>query len=81
MDFISVAQTAKMLGVSRVQVFRKIKQGKIKAQKVGRAYVVDKNSLGPIFEQTTDREVKLIDQAVAGTISEYGETLRRLGRE
>jgi excisionase family DNA binding protein len=81
MELISVAQAAKLLNLSRMQVFRKIKQGRIKAKKIGRAYVVDKTSLGPIFEKTTQKEEQLIKQAVDRTFKEYGETLRKLGAE
>jgi excisionase family DNA binding protein len=81
MQQLSATQTAKLLGISRMQVWRKIKQGKITAHKVGKTYVVDKKTLGPIFEHSTKQELQLIDQAVAGTISEYGEVLKRLGKE
>jgi len=80
-DFISVTEAASLLGLSRKQVWRKIKAGKIKAQKVGRAYVIDKNSLGVIFEEITEKEVKLVKYAVDRTIKEYGEVLKKLGRE
>lgn len=81
MELISVAEAAKLLGLSRVQVFRKIKQGRIKAQKVGRAYVIDKSSLGPIFEQTTKKDKQLIDRAVEKTFKEYSQTIKMLGAE
>ncbi|MBU0578287.1 helix-turn-helix domain-containing protein [Patescibacteria group bacterium] len=39
-DFISTAEAAKILGISRVSVFNKIKSGDIKAVKVGRNYII-----------------------------------------
>lgn len=38
--YISVAELAKMLGISRIAVFNKIKKGQIPAEKIGRAYAI-----------------------------------------
>lgn len=40
--FLSTAELAKILRISRVAVFKKIKEGKIKAVKVGRNFVIEK---------------------------------------
>ncbi len=39
-EYLSTSELAKLLGVSRIAVFKKIKSGKIKAFKIGRNYVV-----------------------------------------
>ncbi|MGE0267764.1 MAG: excisionase family DNA-binding protein [Candidatus Omnitrophota bacterium] len=39
-DFISIAQAARTLSVSRIAVFKKIKKGQIKARKIGRSYAI-----------------------------------------
>ena len=49
-DLISTAEAAKILGISRVAVFNRIKKGDISAWKVGRNYVVDRRSLGSVFQ-------------------------------
>lgn len=80
--FISTAELAKLLGISRIAVFQKIKSGKIKAVKVGRAFIIDKNDIPEILGNILSDEGKReIEEAVKKTVKEYGETLRLLGRE
>ncbi len=43
--FYSTPEVAKILGISRIAVFKKIKSGKLKAMKVGKGYVVAKNDM------------------------------------
>lgn len=76
--FLSVKEMAKILGISRMQVIRKIKKGKIKAFRVGRSWVIEARGLGPIFEKITNFEKKQVEKAVKKVIREYGETLRLL---
>ena len=81
-QFISTAQLAKLLGISRVAVFKKIKNGEIRASKVGRAFIVDKKDIPEIAGHVLSKENKRdIEEAVGKTIKEYGETLRLLGKE
>ena len=44
-QLLSTAQVAKILGISRIAVFKNIQSGKIKAEKVGRNYVIRKKNL------------------------------------
>ncbi|MBU4205048.1 helix-turn-helix domain-containing protein, partial [Patescibacteria group bacterium] len=48
-EFLSTAELAKILGISRVAVFKKIKKGKIKAMKVGRSFIIRKKNLTGIL--------------------------------
>ncbi len=81
-EFLSTSELAKILGISRVAVFKKIKKGEIKAIKVGRNFVIDKKDLGIILgESLSFKQKKEIDNAVMKTIKEYGETLKLLGAE
>ena len=78
--YLSTVQLAKLLGISHVAVYKKIKKGQIKATKVGRNYIIDKKSLGGILDdKLTLKDKKLISQAVKKTLKEYGETLRLSG--
>lgn len=80
--FLSTAELAKILGISRVAVFKKIKEGKINAIKVGRNFVIDRADLEEILgEVLKNSEKKEIDDAVKKTVKEYGRTLKLLGRE
>ena len=43
--FYSTPEVAKILGMTRIAIFKKIKSGKLKAMKVGKGYVVAKKDL------------------------------------
>ncbi len=80
--FLSTAELAEILGISRIAIFKKIKEGKIKAIKIGRNFAIDRNDLeeilGSVLKNSDKRE---IDDAVKKTVREYGETLKKLGKE
>lgn len=78
--FLSTTETAKLLGIHRTTVFRKIKEGKIKATKIGRNFCIDKKDLKKILEKELTKKQKLeIDRAIKKTVKEYGQTLKLLG--
>jgi len=77
--FFSTTELAKILGISRIAVYKKIKKGQIKATKVGHDFVIDKKDLGNILgEELTKKEKKEIEKAVKKVVKEYRETLRLL---
>ncbi len=83
---ISVAGLAKMLGVSRVTVFNRIKKGQIPAEKIGRSYAISMDDVNDIFHGIdikilSEEQKEVIKKAVEKTVKEYGETLRLLGKE
>lgn len=53
-DFYTTAELAKILGISRVAVFNKIKSGAIKARKMGRNFVIFKEDIGELEELLSD---------------------------
>lgn len=81
-EFLSTTEVAKLLGMSRVAVWEKIKKGEIKATKVGRNFVIRKKDLSDIASyRLTPKEKKEIEAAVKKIVREYGETLILLGQE
>jgi len=81
-NLISTTQLAEMLGISREAVFKKIKNGTIKAKKVGRNFVIDVNDLTDIFDdKISKKREKEIDAVVKRVVKEYGQTLELLGEE
>jgi excisionase family DNA binding protein len=81
-EFISTRELAKILGISRVAVFRKIKSGKIKAKKIGRNFVISKKDLPAVLGNVVSEKQKNdINQAVKKAVHQYGETFRLLGQE
>ena len=80
--YISISQFAKLLGVSRIAVYKKIKKGQIKAIRIGKSFAIPKKYFTDIMGKTvSEKNKKMIDKAVEKTFKEYGEVLRLLGRE
>lgn len=80
--FVSTTELALLLGISRQAIFKKIKAGDIKAKKIGRNFIIDKENLTEILGAVlTEKQKQEIEKSVDKTISEYGETLKLLGRE
>lgn len=81
-SFISSTELAKLLGVSRVTIFNRIKKGIIKAKKIGRNFVIDTRDISELHdEKLREDDKQQIQKAVKKTVAEYGETLRLLGKE
>ena len=78
----STAEVAKILQLSRVEVFRKIKNQKIKAEKVGRNYVIAHEdlmeALGKIVGSAKKQKIEI---AVKRAMREYGKTFKKLSEE
>lgn len=84
--YVSVAELAKMLGVSRIAVFKKIKKGQIPAEKIGRSYAISMEDVNEIISGhnsavLTEDKKQEIKKAVEKVVKEYGETLKLLGKE
>jgi excisionase family DNA binding protein len=81
-ELITTAELAKILGISRIAVFKRIKRGQIKAIRVGRNFVIPRDSLPEVLGQVLSKKNKReIETAVKKTVREYGQTLRLLGNE
>lgn len=65
-DYYTTAELAKILRVSRVAVFKKIKNGSIKAQKIGRNFVIFKKDIGGIEVLMSELLKSAWDWATAG---------------
>lgn len=79
--YISVREAAELMGYSRIHVVRLINAGQIKAKKVGRSFIVDKTTLPGVYKELSDKEKSEVDKAVKKVFAEYGEAIRKLGKE
>jgi len=80
--YITIPRLAEILGVSRIAVYQRVKKGHIPAVKVGKTYVITDKTVTEILGKRTSKKVKArIDAVVGRTMQEYGELLRKLGRE
>ena len=81
--FISTSEAAKILKISRIAVFKKIKSGELRAVKIGRNYAIEKEELdkmgNPMFSGKSNPE--RIEKAVDRTVQQYKETLELLGKD
>jgi|SRR3989344_6777135 len=79
---LSTAEVAKILGISRIAVFKKIQSGDIKAKKIGRNYIIESADLSAVLGVFLSPERKKeIEKSVDKTVKEYGEALKMLGKE
>ncbi|NQT49202.1 helix-turn-helix domain-containing protein [Candidatus Kuenenbacteria bacterium] len=84
--YVSVAELGKMLGISRIAVFKRIQKGQIPAEKIGHSYAISMDNVNEIIQgkslTSLSKEKKIIIQkAVEKTVKEYGEALKLLGKE
>jgi excisionase family DNA binding protein len=80
--YITIPQLARLLGVSRIAVYTRVRKGQIPATRIGRIYVITDRTIKDILgKQVTANGRKRIDAAVLRTVREYGEVLKRLGGE
>ena len=78
----STTEVAHILHLSRIEIFRRIRSGKIVATKVGRNYVIPHESLIDMLEETIGvHSKKQIDEAIDKALAEYGEVFKELGKE
>ena len=81
-EYVTIPQLAKILGVSRITVFNKVKNGEIEAIRIGRIYAIPKKYVSDILGGSLSAKTKKkIDEAVSRTVREYGEVLIKLGNE
>jgi len=82
MAYITIPQLARMLGVSRITVYRKVKNGQIPAKKIGNTYVITDDEIQSILsKELTSKDKTKIEMLVKRVVKEYGETLKLLGKE
>ena len=80
--YVTIPQLARLLGLSRITVYNRVKKGQILATKIGRTYVItDRTVAGVLGKEVTEEGKKRIDTAVRRTVKEYGEVLKQLGKE
>lgn len=81
-EYFTTSELAKILGISRIAVFKKIKAGQIKARKIGRNFAIPKEEFDVILGRSlTLDQKKEIDAGIKKVIKEYSRTLELLGNE
>ena len=81
-NYFTIPQVARILGISRIAVYKKVKKGEIRAVRIGRNYAIPEGSLAGIMGRVLRKDDRNeIDRAVHKAVSEYGEVLRLLDNE
>jgi excisionase family DNA binding protein len=79
---LTIPEFSKLLGISRIAVYKKVKAGKIPVEKIGRNYVITDKTVNEILgKELTDSKKKQIDLAVKKVVKQYGPLLKKLGKE
>ena len=80
--YITIPELARLLGVSRIAIYNRVRKGQIPAEKIGRTYVITDQTVADILgKKVTKRGKQRIDAAVQKIVREYGEALKKLGKE
>ncbi|OHA89238.1 MAG: hypothetical protein A3C70_00100 [Candidatus Zambryskibacteria bacterium RIFCSPHIGHO2_02_FULL_43_14] len=78
----STVEAAEILRLSRIEVFRKIKSRKIKAEKVGRNYVIAHDDLIEALGKVVGSSKReKIEKAVKKAVKEYRNTFKKFAEE
>ena len=81
-DYLTIPQVAKLLGISRIAVYRQVKSGKIKATRFGRNYAISKKYIMEIAGKPfSDKDREQVDIAIKRALEQYGKAIKRLGEE
>lgn len=81
-EHISLLELAKLLGISRIAVYQKVKKGQIPATRIGRAYAVNMGHVAAILrKEVSEEDKRRIEGVVKRAIKEYGEVYRLLAKE
>lgn len=83
-QWVSTTRAAEILGVSRITVFKRIQRGILKAEKIGRNYLIPTDEINRFLgkkRSLNDEDKSRIDEAVKRAVKQYGVALRMLGKE
>lgn len=85
-EYLSIAQVAKILKISRTAVYKRVKKGDIGAIRIGKIFAIPKDYIQQKFKAVRghplkEEEKNKIKRVVKKTFAEYGEVLKRLGAE
>ena len=80
--YISLPEMAELLGISRIAVFKKVKKGQLKAEKMGRNYFVESEYALQYayeynrFHELSTKQKEEIEEAVEKITSEDSEAFK-----
>ena len=80
--YMTIPELAKLLGVSREAVYKRVKKGEIPAIRAGKAYLIsDPDAQRILGKRMTKKDKAQIEIAVQKTVYDYGDMLKWLSKE
>lgn len=80
--YYSTIEVGKILHLSRVAVLKRIKSGKLKAERVGKNFIVGNEAILEALGKSIGKEKKeKIEHAVKKAVEQYKATFKLLGKE
>jgi len=84
-EFITISELAKILGISRIAVYKKVKKGHIKAMQIGRGFAISTdyiraNIAGIKTTLLEEEELLAVDRIITEAMQEYGSVFKGLGK-
>ncbi|MDO8676685.1 MAG: excisionase family DNA-binding protein [Candidatus Azambacteria bacterium] len=81
-NYYSTIEVGKILHISRVAVLKRIKSGKLKAERVGKNFIISNEAVMEALGKSIGKEKKeKIEHAVKKAVEQYEKTFKLLGRE
>lgn len=79
--YITIPEFAEKVGMSRTQIFRKVKAGLIPAERFGKTYLIPIEELFRVTGEISEKDKNLITKGVEKTLKDYGSVIKDLGDE
>ncbi len=80
--YITIPELAKLLGVSRAAVYKRVKKGEIPTIRAGKVYLISDPDVQRILgKRLTQKDKAQVETAVQRTVHEYGDVLKWLSKE
>ena len=79
--YYTVTEAAKLLGVTRQAIHKRIKKGNLPHLKMGHQYLIPAETFNYITKRSSRSKIELVDKAVQKTVKEYAETLKLMAAE
>lgn len=80
--YFTIPEAAKLMGISRIALYKQVKAGKVQAERTGKIYMLASDDISEILgKKLSKKDVEKIDRAVDMIFKEYGEALKLLGKE
>lgn len=77
----TTTEAAHILGVTRITIFRWVKEGILPAIRIGRNYFIQKEEVSKRVGKLSPLHKEIIGRLVERVVADYGETIRMLGKE